>query len=167
MLCGYEKRDDKSLERRNNGAVRRPRCIFDAQVSAEFLARDVEATMATMANDPYVTHVPADGEFGARRRCGVLHLLFHRPLAADTAAQTDFAHDWPRASYRRVRPKPSLTTWRCRRCFLACSEQPKVEPPAVVVTSIEKGKVVYEHIYWDQGSLLRAGRIDRSGQKCQ
>jgi hypothetical protein len=32
--------------------------IFDAHVRAEFVARDVDATMATMTDAPYVTHVP-------------------------------------------------------------------------------------------------------------
>ena len=32
--------------------------VFDAHVRAEFVARDVDATMATMTDAPYVTHVP-------------------------------------------------------------------------------------------------------------
>ena len=32
--------------------------VFDAHVRAEFLARDIDATMATMTDAPYVTHVP-------------------------------------------------------------------------------------------------------------
>ena len=32
--------------------------VFDAHVRAEFVARDIDATMATMADAPYVTHVP-------------------------------------------------------------------------------------------------------------
>ena len=37
----------------------------------------------------------------------------------------------------------------------------KVELPHVVVMGIENGKVVYEHIYWDQGSLLaQVGLLD-------
>ena len=32
--------------------------IFDAHVQAEFVDKDVAATMATMAPEPYLTHVP-------------------------------------------------------------------------------------------------------------
>src|SRR5438876_3899431 len=32
--------------------------VFDAHVKAEFVDRDVAATMATMASEPYLTHVP-------------------------------------------------------------------------------------------------------------
>jgi carboxymethylenebutenolidase len=35
-----------------------PGAIFDAHVRAEFVERDVDATMATMSERPYVTHVP-------------------------------------------------------------------------------------------------------------
>jgi hypothetical protein len=32
--------------------------VFDAHVRAEFVERSVDATMATMTDAPYVTHVP-------------------------------------------------------------------------------------------------------------
>src|SRR5690242_10716830 len=39
--------------------------LFDAHVRAEFVDRDVEATMATMTERPYVNHVPVmTGGFG-------------------------------------------------------------------------------------------------------
>src|SRR4029078_3443690 len=35
-----------------------PGTVFDAHVRAEFVERSVDATMATMTDAPYVTHVP-------------------------------------------------------------------------------------------------------------
>ena len=35
-----------------------PGAVFDAHVRAEFVERSVDATMATMTDAPYVTHVP-------------------------------------------------------------------------------------------------------------
>ena len=32
--------------------------VFDAHVKAEFIDKDVAATMATMVAEPYLTHVP-------------------------------------------------------------------------------------------------------------
>ena len=32
--------------------------VFDAHVAAEFADQDVDATMATMVPEPYITHVP-------------------------------------------------------------------------------------------------------------
>ena len=33
--------------------------MFDEHVGAEFTAKDIEATMRTMVDEPYVWHVPA------------------------------------------------------------------------------------------------------------
>jgi carboxymethylenebutenolidase len=33
--------------------------VFDAHVKAEFVDLDVDAAMATMTADPYLTHIPA------------------------------------------------------------------------------------------------------------
>jgi len=48
--------------------------VFDAHVHAEFVARDIDATMATMTDDPYVTHVPSrfkslKAEYNVRTSC--------------------------------------------------------------------------------------------------
>ena len=32
--------------------------VFDAHMAAEFVERDIDATMATMVSAPYVNHVP-------------------------------------------------------------------------------------------------------------
>ena len=32
--------------------------VFDAHMKAEFVSRDVDATMATITGDPHLTHVP-------------------------------------------------------------------------------------------------------------
>jgi carboxymethylenebutenolidase len=32
--------------------------VFDAHTAAEFETRDIEATMATMAPQPHITHIP-------------------------------------------------------------------------------------------------------------
>jgi carboxymethylenebutenolidase len=49
-----------------------PGAVFDAHVRAEFVERSVEATMATMTDAPYVTHVPVmtggHGRAGPRDR---------------------------------------------------------------------------------------------------
>jgi ketosteroid isomerase-like protein len=45
--------------------------VWEAHTAAEFVSADVEATMATMTDDPVVLHVPTS--IGARglRRCAV------------------------------------------------------------------------------------------------
>src|SRR5262245_18333525 len=41
-----------------NSAAKNLGAVFDAHVKAEFVDKDVAATMATMAPEPYLTHVP-------------------------------------------------------------------------------------------------------------
>ena len=46
-----------------------PGAVFDAHVRAEFVDRSVDATMATMTDAPYVTHVPVLTGGHGRARC--------------------------------------------------------------------------------------------------
>ena len=129
--------------------------VFDEHVAAEFEIKDVDATMRTMVEEPYVWHVPvltgaAGGEavrrFYSTRFVGqtpadaVLH-----PIARTTSADRvidefvlEFTHD---------REIP----------FMLPGVAPtgrKVRIPTVVVMGFQEGKVAYEHIYWDQASVL-------------
>jgi carboxymethylenebutenolidase len=44
--------------RKSDGVSKNLGAMFDEHVKAEFVAMDVAATMATMASEPYLTHVP-------------------------------------------------------------------------------------------------------------
>ena len=46
--------------------------VFDAHTTAEFQTRDIEATMATMADAPHLTHVPTDDRRQRPRRRAAL-----------------------------------------------------------------------------------------------
>ena len=48
--------------------------VFDEHVAAEFAEKDLDATMRTMVEEPYVWHVPAFDR-GGGRRCGTAVLL--------------------------------------------------------------------------------------------
>jgi carboxymethylenebutenolidase len=128
---------------------------FDAHVAAEFESKDIDATMATMVDEPYVTHVPtlAGGVGGAAVR------LFYR---------SHFIGSWPEdlvvtrvsrtvGSDRVVDEMVmSFTHDREMDTFLpgvAPSGRP-VQLPVVAVVGFEGDKVAYERIYWDQASLL-------------
>src|SRR5262245_31667686 len=51
---------DKATKLRlaDSAMTEEPGAVFDAHVRAEFVESSVDATMATMADAPYVTHVP-------------------------------------------------------------------------------------------------------------
>jgi hypothetical protein len=61
---GARRVDDAAAERSNATITDSDRAptdlgaVFDAHITAEFVDRDVAATMATMAPEPYLTHVP-------------------------------------------------------------------------------------------------------------
>ena len=137
--------------------------VFDAHVKAEFVDKDVAATMATMTSDPYLTHVPT--------------LTGGTGRAAVTQFYSDyFVGHWP----DDVEVKPLSRTVGDNRVvdelivsFTHDREMPvylpgvaptgrKVVLPHVVVMGFdEAGRVSYEHIYWDQATLLvQVGLLD-------
>jgi carboxymethylenebutenolidase len=137
--------------------------VFDAHVKAEFVDMDVAATMATMTSEPYLTHVPT--LTGGTGRAEVER--FYRD---------HFVGHWP----DDVQVKPvsrtvgqnrvvdemivSFTHDREMRVFLpgVTPTGRKVVLPHVVVMGFDEfGGVAYEHIYWDQASLLvQVGLLD-------
>jgi carboxymethylenebutenolidase len=137
--------------------------VFDAHVKAEFIDKDVAATMATMVPEPYLTHVPT--LTGGTGRSGVEH--FYRD---------HFVGHWP----DDVEVKPlsrtvgqnrvidelivSFTHDREMRVYLPGvppTGRKVVLPHVVVMGFDEAGRVAYEHIYWDQASLLvQVGLLD-------
>jgi carboxymethylenebutenolidase len=136
--------------------------VFDAHVRAEFVERSVDATMATMTDTPYVTHVPVmTGGYGYDEVREFYATWFIGRWPADvqitpisrTVGQgrvideliVSFTHDME---------MPALLPG------IAPTGR-KVTLPHVVVMGIVNGKVAHEHIYWDQASLLaQVGLLD-------
>jgi carboxymethylenebutenolidase len=138
---------------------------FDAHVEAEFSTRDLDATMATMVDDPYVHHVPTitggNGTTGVRDFYGH-HFIGQWPddTQIDPISRTigedqvvdellmTFTHD-------RVLDimLPGVTPTGRR-----------ISIPVVVVVGFDDGKVHHEHIYWDQAAVLvQAGLLGPEG----
>ncbi len=138
---------------------------FDAHVQAEFQDLDLDATMATMTDEPYVHHVPTiTGGHG-------------------TTDVRDFYRDhfigqWPddteiRPISRTVGENQVVDELLMRFTHDRVLDimLPGIEPTGrriavavVVVVGFEDGKVHHEHIYWDQATvLLQAGLLDPRG----
>jgi carboxymethylenebutenolidase len=136
--------------------------IFDAHVKCEFVDHNVTATMQTMVPEPYLLHVPTltggAGSSGVRQ---FYEQYFVGKWPTDTTVSqisrtvgTDqvvdelllrFTHDVPLAVMLPGVPPTGKP----------------VELPVVVVMKFENGKIAYEHIYWDQASLLvQVGLLD-------
>ncbi len=136
---------------------------FDAHVKAEFVDKDVAAAMATMAPEPYLTHVPTlTGGTGRAEveRFYADHFIGHWPddVSVQPLSRTvgqdrvvdelivSFTHD------RELRPYLPGVKPTGRKVVL---------PHVVVMGFDSAGRIAYEHIYWDQASLLvQVGLLD-------
>jgi carboxymethylenebutenolidase len=139
--------------------------VFDDHVAAEFVDRDLDATMATMTEDPYVYHLPAMtggvGAEGVRAFYGD-HFIgkwpqdieitpVSRTVGEDQVVDElvlSFTHD---IEMDQLLPGIAPAGKHVQLAFC-------------VVVKFEEGKVAHEHIYWDQASLLvQVGLLDRAG----
>ncbi len=141
--------------------------VFDAHTAAEFQTRDIDATMATMGEAPYLTHVPtlAGGQGrDAVRRFYETYFIGHWPEDTEitqvsrTVGATQLV-DEVVLSFTHDCPMPAILPG-------VASTGRKVVLAFVVVVGFDRdGKITHEHIYWDQASLAaRADRAARQGQ---
>jgi carboxymethylenebutenolidase len=136
--------------------------VFDDHVAAEFVDMNLDATMATMTDDPYVNHVPVMtggvGYEGVRRFYGD-HFIGKWPEDVEITPVSrtvgenqvvdelvlSFTHD---IVMDQLLPGVAPTGRHVQLAFC-------------VVVGFEDGKVSHEHIYWDQASLLtQVGLLD-------
>ena len=139
--------------------------LWDKHCEHEFMTRDVDATMATMVDQPYVNHIPT-------LTGGVGHDELHRFYL------NHFVH----ANPEDTKLVPISRTVGADRvvdeilfCFTHTREidwmLPGVAPtgkyveiPVVAIVNFRGGKLYHEHIYWDQASVLaQIGALDAGG----
>jgi carboxymethylenebutenolidase len=136
--------------------------VFDDHVAAEFVDMDLEATMATMADDPYVNHVPVmTGGVGFERVRQFYgdHFIGKWPQDVEitpvsrTVGENQVVDELV-LSFTHDVEMPQLLPG------VAPSGKP-VQLAFCVVVGFRDGKVAHEHIYWDQASLLvQVGLLD-------
>ena len=139
--------------------------LFHKHVEAE-LAGDLETTMATMTDDPHLHNVPT--MIGGVGRDGVRafyrdHLVgkFFPPDVTMTPVSTTIGND------RIVDEVVIAFTHTEPINWLLPGVPPtgrRVEVAFAVIAGVRDGKISYEHIYWDQASVLvQIGLIDPAG----
>lgn len=136
--------------------------VFDQHVGAEFVTKDIDATMDTMVQEPYVWHVPA--LTGASGREAVRR-FYKSQLIGCTPGDAVLRPIARTVSEDRVIDEFVLEfTHDCEMPFMLPGVPPtgrRVRIPTVVVMGFEGSKVAYEHIYWDQASVLvQIGLLD-------
>jgi len=139
--------------------------VWDAHTAAEFVTSDVEATMATMTDDPTVLHVSTS--VGARGREAVRR--FYSEYFVGRQA-SDMRLDLTSRTVTAERVVDEMTV-----SFTHDVEIPWILPgvpptgrsvtvPIVAVITFVGGLVDSEHIYWDQATVLaQIGLLDPTG----
>ena len=135
---------------------------FDAHVQAEFQDLDLEATMATMTDDPYVHHVPTIT--GGNGTADVRDFYGHH-FIGKWPDDTEIQPISRAVGQDQVVDEMHITFTHDRVLDIML---PGINPtgrriavPVVVVVGFEDGKVHHEHIYWDQATVLvQAGLLD-------
>ena len=149
----------------SNAVAKKLGAVCDAHVKAEFVDKDVAATMATMSPEPYLTHVPTlTGGTGRAEveRFYDAHFVGHLPEDVQVKSLSRTVGE------NRVVDEliVCFTHDREMRAYLSgvAPTGRKVALPHVVVMGFdEAGRVAYEHIYWDQAALLvQVGMLDRA-----
>ena len=136
--------------------------LFDGHIAREFADLDVDATMKTMVPEPYVHCVPImTGGSGGQdvRRFYSEHFINQIPKDAKvTPLSRTVGKDQVVDEF--ILGFTHNTQWD----YLLPGIPPtgkKVELPHVLVMRFENGKVVHEHVWWDQASLLvQVGLLD-------
>jgi carboxymethylenebutenolidase len=136
--------------------------LWEQHCRCEFELRDTDATMATMIAEPHLNHIPVmTGGVGhdAVKRFYARHFIpvnppdFHltpvsRTVGADTIVDEFVVHFTHTTMMDWMLPGIPPTGR-------------KVEVPTVAIVKFEGDKLAYEHIYWDQASVLvQIGLLD-------
>src|ERR1700722_1389463 len=139
--------------------------LWEAHCRYEFETRDVDATMATMVDEPYVNHIPTmTGGVGhdQLKRFYKYHFIGANPPDT-TMIPTSRTVGVDRIVDEMIFRFTHTTTIDWMLPGIAPTGR-TVEVPLVAIVQFRDGKVAHEHIYWDQASVLvQIGKLDATG----
>ncbi len=139
--------------------------LWEAHCRYEFETRDLDATMATMVDEPYVNHIPTmTGGVGhdQLRRFYRDHFIGANPddtrlIPISRTVGASSVVDEMLFCFTHTRE----IDWMLPG--IPPTGRP-VEIPLVAIVQFNGDKLVHEHIYWDQASVLvQIGRLDPAG----
>jgi carboxymethylenebutenolidase len=139
--------------------------IWERHGDCEFALRDVDATMATMVDEPYVNHIPTlTGGIGKHELYRFYKHHFIPGLPKDTRMVPISRTIGPDSVVDEVL---FCFTHDQEVDFLLPGIAPTgkwVEVPLVVIIQFLGDKVAHEHIHWDSASaLVQVGALDPKG----
>lgn len=139
--------------------------LWEAHCRYEFETRDVDATMDTMVAEPYVNHIPTmTGGVGHNelKRFYKYHFIgvnppdfrltpVSRTIGVDRLVDEFVVHFTHTTEIDWMLPGIAPTGRT-------------VSVPTVAIVQFKNGKLVHEHIYWDQASVLvQIGLLEAKG----
>lgn len=136
--------------------------LWEEHCRHEFATRDVDATMRTMVDEPYVNHVPT--MTGGVGQAELKRFYKHHFIGANPADMELVPVSRTVGADQIVDEMVLRFTHTAEIDWMLPGIPPtgrKVELPLVAIVRFEGGKVAHEHIYWDQASaLVQIGRLD-------
>jgi len=148
--------------RRNLGPRYDLSALWDRHTMHEFGTRDVDATMKTMVDNPYVNHVPTmTGGVGAQQ----LARFYRNHFIPKTPKDTKLIPISRTIGADRVVDEMLFCfTHDIEIDWMLPGVAPTgryVEIPLVAIVNFRGAKLYHEHIYWDQASVLvQIGLLD-------
>jgi carboxymethylenebutenolidase len=138
--------------------------VWDQHVGAEFAAKSADQALETMTAEPYVNEIPL--MIGGRGRDGVRDFYANHFVS-------QFPPDIEIVPVSRTIGQGQVVdelimrfTHSIRMDWLLPGIPPtgkRVELPFVAIVQFEGDKIAYEHLYWDQASVLvQIGLLDRT-----
>ena len=130
--------------------------LWQQHTDHEFVTRDVEATLATMADDAYVNHIPTlTGGRGKAALRAFYSKDFIPCMPPDTTLTpisrtigADQLVDEMIFSFTHTQEMPWMLPG-------VPPTNRRVAVPLVAIVHFREGKLAHEHIYWDQASVLK------------
>src|SRR5215831_843991 len=130
--------------------------LWEEHTNHEFVTRDTESTLATMADDAYVNHVPVmTGGFGKAALRDFYSRDFIPAMPPDTTLTPvsrtvgeNQLVDEMIFSFTHTQEMPWMLPG-------VAPTNARVEVPLVAIVQFRDGKLAHEHIYWDQASVLK------------
>jgi carboxymethylenebutenolidase len=144
--------------------------LFGQHMDAE-LAGDLESTLATMTDEPHLVNVPT--MIGGAGREGVRSFYTDRLIGKFFPPDVEFTEVSRTIGDRRLVDELVISFTHTQEIeWMLPGIAPTGRPISVafvVVVGVEGGKIAYEHIYWDQATvlvplgLLEKGRLPVAG----
>jgi carboxymethylenebutenolidase len=138
---------------------------WEAHTAAEFEQKSADAALAVMTDDPELVHVPVGTGARGREQLRAFYANVFIPQIPPDMALELLSRTVSVEQGRLVDEFIVTLTHTVQIDWMVPGVAPTgraLESPHVAVIAFEDGKIRSEHIYWDQGTVLRQlGVLDR------